>query len=47
MEDFGKVTLPQFTGTSVWLWTGGLAVLIAVALSLLERKHPEELDLAH
>ena len=47
MGDFGKVTLPQFTDTSVWLWTGGLAVVIAVALSLLERKHPKEFDLAH
>ena len=47
MADFGKVTLPQITSTSVWLWVIGVAVAIAVALSLLERKHPKELDAAH
>ena len=44
MADFGKVTLPQFTGTSPWLWAGGLAVGIAIALAILERVHPKQLD---
>ena len=44
MADFGKVTLPQFTGTSPWLWAGGLAVVIAIALAILERVHPKQLD---
>ena len=39
MADFGKVTLPQFTGISPWLWAGGLAVVIAI-----ERVHPKQLD---
>ncbi len=29
--DAGKVTLPQLTGTSPWLWIGGLAVVGLVA----------------
>ncbi len=44
MADFGKVTLPQFTGTPPWLWAGGLAVVIAIALAILERVHPKQLD---
>jgi uncharacterized protein len=44
MADFGKVTLPQFTGTAPWLWAGGLAVIIAIALAILERAHPKRLD---
>ena len=44
MADFGKVTLPQFTGTSPWLWAGGLAVVTAIALAILERVHPKRLD---
>ena len=44
MADFGKVTLPHFTGTSPWLWAGGLAVAIAIALAILERVHPRRLD---
>ena len=44
MADCGKVTLPQFTGTLPWLWAGGLAVVIAIALAFLERIHPKQLD---
>jgi len=44
MSDFGKVTLPQVTGTSPWLWAIGLAVVIGIALALLERAHPQQLD---
>jgi uncharacterized membrane protein YedE/YeeE len=44
MVDFGKVTLPQFTGTSPWLWAGALAAVIAIALAILERVHPKRLD---
>lgn len=36
----GKVTWPQFTHTSVLWWVSGVAVAAAVALSLLERRHP-------
>lgn len=39
-KSLGKVTLPQFTHSSVWLWAGGGVVAVAVALSLLERRHP-------
>lgn len=35
--DFGKVTLPQFTGTPTLGWAAGVAVLIGVALFLLQR----------
>ncbi|MDQ3621907.1 MAG: hypothetical protein M3463_05370 [Verrucomicrobiota bacterium] len=44
MADSGKVTLPHFTGTSPLLWAGGLAVVIATALAILERVHPKRLD---
>ena len=44
LPDFGKVTLPQVTGTSPWLWVLGLASIIAVALAILERIHPQPLD---
>jgi uncharacterized membrane protein YedE/YeeE len=44
LADFGKVTLPEFTGTSPWLWAGGLAVVIAIALAILERVRPKQLD---
>lgn len=38
LGDFGKVTLPQLTGTSPWLWVGAVVVAIAVGLVLLERR---------
>ena len=44
MADFGKITLPEFTGTSPWLWAGGLAVVITIALAILERVHPRRQD---
>ena len=44
MADFGKVTMPQTIGGSPLLWAGGLAVVIALALALLERAHPKQLD---
>lgn len=44
MADFGEVTLPQITGTGPLFWAIGLAVVIAIALLLLERVHPQELD---
>ncbi len=44
LPDLGKVTLPQVTGTSPWLWALGLASIIAVALGILERIHPQRLD---
>ena len=44
MADFGKVTMPQFFGGSPLLWAGGLAVVIAITLTILERAHPKQLD---
>jgi hypothetical protein len=44
MADYGKVTLPQATGTSPWLWVGGLVALIAIALAIIERIHPKQPD---
>jgi len=44
MTDFGKVTMPEFVGGSPLLWAGGLAVVIAIALTILERAHPKQLD---
>ncbi len=41
MSDWGKVTLPQITGTSPWVWIAALAVVIGIALVLLERRHPQ------
>ncbi|HBJ85039.1 MAG TPA: YeeE/YedE family protein [Verrucomicrobiales bacterium] len=44
MADYGKVTLPQLTGTSPWLWVGGLVALIIIALAIIERIHPKQPD---
>ena len=41
MRDWGKVTLPQITGTSPWIWIVALAVMIGTAFVLLERRHPQ------
>ena len=41
MSDWGKVTLPQITGTSPWIWVAALAVVIGFALAWLERRHPQ------
>jgi hypothetical protein len=41
MSDWGKVTLPQITGTSPWIWILALAVVSTSALVLLERRHPK------
>ena len=41
MSDWGKVTLPQITGTSPWIWVAALAVVIGIALVFLERRHPQ------
>jgi uncharacterized membrane protein YedE/YeeE len=35
LGDWGKITLPEMTHTSPWLWIGGLA-LAAVVLSILD-----------
>jgi len=35
--DWGKVTLPQVTGTSPWLWIAGLVLTGAFTVWLLER----------
>jgi uncharacterized membrane protein YedE/YeeE len=44
LPDFGKVTLPQFTGTALWIWVGALAVEVLVGLSILERFSPRDLE---
>jgi hypothetical protein len=44
MPDYGNVTLPQFTGTTPWLWVIGVAVIMTTALVFLERIHPQDLD---
>lgn len=33
----GKITLPEWTGTSPWLWIGGLGLVAAVAVAYLLR----------
>ena len=38
LPDWGKVTLPEVTGTSPWLWIAGLIVIGAVVAWLLERR---------
>ena len=37
LGDWGKITLPEMTHTSPWLWIGGLA-LAAVVLSSIDRR---------
>ncbi|MGZ8366110.1 MAG: DUF6691 family protein [Nitrospira sp.] len=44
MPDYGQVTLPQFTGTTPWLWVIWVAAIMATALIILERNHPQDLD---
>jgi hypothetical protein len=41
MPDWGKVTLPQITGISPWIWVVALVVVIGIALVLLEQRHPQ------
>jgi uncharacterized protein len=36
--DWGKVTLPQLTDTSVWLWVAGVAIATAIGLPLITRR---------
>lgn len=38
MADLGKVTLPQITGTPPWIWIVALAVVIGIAIVLVERR---------
>ena len=35
--DYGKVTLPQFTGTPTWVWVAGVAVMLGAGEYLLRR----------
>jgi uncharacterized protein len=44
MADYGKVTLPQLTSTSPWLWVGALVALIVIALAIIERIYPKQLN---
>ncbi len=44
MADYGKVTLPQLTSTSPWLWVGALVALVVIALAIIERLHPKRLN---
>lgn len=43
-KSFGKVTLPQFTDTSVWPWASGVVVAAMLALSVVERRHPSRTE---
>lgn len=43
-KSLGKVTLPEFTHTSVWLWAGGVVLAVVVALSIVERRHPSRTE---
>jgi hypothetical protein len=44
MPDYGKVMLPQLTGATPWLWAIGVAGMMTIALIILERIHPQDLD---
>lgn len=37
LPDWGKVTLPEVTGTPAWAWVAGLVILGGVAMYLFER----------
>ena len=39
LGDLGKITLPELTGTSPWLWIGGLVLAGVVALVATRRPH--------
>ncbi|GAW66642.1 hypothetical protein GPEL0_01r2094 [Geoanaerobacter pelophilus] len=39
--DFGKVTLPQVSGTPTGLWVVGVAALLGIVLTLLRKKGDE------
>ncbi len=43
MPDLEKVTLAQATNTPAWLWSIGIAGVLAVVLMMLERLHPQRL----
>lgn len=35
----GKITLPEITGTSPWIWIAGLIVIATAVMLLLRRRH--------
>jgi uncharacterized membrane protein YedE/YeeE len=39
LGDMGKITFPQITATSPWMWIIGIAIATSVAMLLLERKY--------
>jgi uncharacterized membrane protein YedE/YeeE len=40
IADWGEVTLPEATSSSTWLWVGGISVLLALLMAVLERQRP-------
>jgi hypothetical protein len=44
LENLGKTTLPEVTHSPLWLWVGGVVILLAAALIWLEHIHPKALD---
>lgn len=40
----GKVNFPQLTDTPVPLWVGGVVTAVALALAVLERRHPQRTE---
>ena len=40
IADWGEVTLPEATSSSTWLWVGGVTVVLALLMALLEKQRP-------
>jgi hypothetical protein len=44
LPDLGRLTIPEATGTPVWLWVAGLVAAAALALHVIDagRRRPRE-----
>ena len=40
IADWGEITLPEATSSSAWLWVGGVTVVLALLMALLEKQRP-------
>ena len=40
IADWGEITLPEATASSAWLWIGGVTVVLALLMALLEKQRP-------